>query len=449
MSLKRFAPRLHKSSLVPFCILLGVTLLCLLADLEPVRVADIDSQSNLSPYHSSKSDDLAKLLAEDAQSKIDEEIPADKVVTHRVRKGDTIARIWARFGLTSEVARFAEEALTRIGAGSSTLRSGEDIELRLTDSGQILEFNRKLLKGESVTLTSSDDGSYNAELTKPDIITKERKVSGTIHTCLASAALDADIPYSVIDELVDVLDDRIEFNRDLQPGDTFTVIYDEQTTPEGLVLGRGPIKAAAIHNNGKMLAAIRHTSRDGKATYFNETGKLQGEYFLRYPMAFTRVSSVFSDNRLHPILKIRRPHNGVDFSAPVGTPVRTVASGTVVAAGYDSAQGNYLRIKHDSRFTTAYLHLSRIMPGIRRGARVERGETIAAVGMTGLTSGPHLHFALYDNNRYTDPMKAKLPQISPGGERIPAALLASMLKTLKTEHEKTVVAASSSPRRRS
>jgi murein DD-endopeptidase MepM/ murein hydrolase activator NlpD len=213
------------------------------------------------------------------------------------------------------------------------------------------------------------------------------------------------------------------------------VHYEEKVSQDGAVRIPGAIQAASITSDGKMFVAIRHVGKDGKARYYNEKGEPLGSFFLRYPLQFTRISSTFSTARFHPVLKIRRPHNGVDFAAPIGTPVRSVADGVIAVAAYRGGSGKMVQIKHGSRWQTAYLHLSKIASHLRPGVRVSRGEVIGNVGTTGLSTGPHLHFSLYDNGRYVDPMNAKLPKM-PAQEPIPTSYLEATLKMLKRSIER-------------
>jgi murein DD-endopeptidase MepM/ murein hydrolase activator NlpD len=244
--------------------------------------------------------------------------------------------------------------------------------------------------------------------------------------------------------MVDLFSDRIAFERDIQFGDTFTVVYTARRTMDGEELSPGPVKAASIFNRGKMIAVIRHTGADGKTAYFNEEGKPIGNNFLRFPLQFTRISSVFSKSRFHPILRVRRPHNGVDFAAPLGTPVRSVADGTVVIASVRGGAGRMVEIRHNDRYSTAYLHLSRIAGGVSPGMRVRRGQVIGAVGMTGYATAPHLHFSFYDRGVYVDPLKIHLPTMQASTTPIPVAVLTATLQMLRDQRATIMLASSGS-----
>lgn len=369
------------------------------------------------------------------QNSIEEEPAAIKAVRYTVISGDTLSRIWVKNGGTVTGAILAEEALKKIGLTSRELRSGEQIEFTLSPEGDIVTMQKRMKEGRSLILRGNSQEGYSAEIAQATVIERERKVSSSIFSSFSRAAREENVPTELIDDLVDLFSGRIEFRKDLQPGDTFTMIFDERIDLAGNVLSVGPLKAASIHNGGKLLAALRHESSQGKAKYFDERGQLLGDYFLRYPVKFTRISSVFSTARFHPILKVHRPHNGVDFAAPTGTAVRSVADGTIEKAGWSGGGGITVQIRHNDRYSSAYMHLSKVAGRLRPGMRVARGDVIGSVGMTGLATAPHLHFSLYDHGKYVDPLKVSLPMSPSKDEIIPQTVLAAFMHTLEREHE--------------
>jgi murein DD-endopeptidase MepM/ murein hydrolase activator NlpD len=265
------------------------------------------------------------------------------------------------------------------------------------------------------------------------IVRSERRIAGVINSSLVDAARGVELPYDLVDDFVDLFSNRVEFRRDLQPGDTFSVIYDDQQTDDGERIGGATIKAASLRLSGKLYAVVRDEAPDGTVRYFDENGEMPGKFFLRYPVQYTRISSVFSNARFHPVLNVSRPHNGVDFSAPTGTPVRTVGEGLVTFSGFTKSTGYIVRIQHDSRYSTEYMHLSEIEARVKKGSKVRRGELIGAVGSTGLSTGPHLHFGMFDAGRYIDPLKAKV-MLQPDEVKPPKAVLV-MLEHIKKSHE--------------
>lgn len=367
-------------------------------------------------------------------------------VKHKVKRGDTFSHVWSAHGSSTVLGMKAEKACREAKLGECGLRCGEELEISFGADGGIERLSKQLSDGSTLILSSSEfnESGYNVDLLRAVLRESERTATGTISSSFAEAALQVGMPYSVVDDLVDLFSDRIDFRKDLQPGDAFSVIYNEKNINDGEIIQAGDVHAASLTINGKMRSVIRHVGKDGKPRYFDENGKILGDYFLRYPVAFTRISSVFSTSRFHPVLKKSRPHNGVDFAAPAGTPVRTVADGVVVKAGYNSGAGNMVKIKHDNKYTTEYFHLSKIAGGIRCGSRVARGEVIGNVGSTGLSTAPHLHFGFYENDRYIDPLKIDLPELVNDKERIPQGYLTATLQTLKRQLETIKLAAKSS-----
>jgi len=375
---------------------------------------------------------------------VDSDVFNPDVLVHTVKPGETLSSIWGKYGGNSSGGVAAAAAFKNAGLSVRSLRAGDDLELHVDNSGEIVGFKKNLGEGKLLFLEGSAEEGYVHTVVIPELTEVERRAAGTITSSFVAAALEAGVSYSVIDELVDLFSGRIDFNRNLHPGDSFSVIYTENTLPDGEVASSGSIVGASLKTRGKLLAAILHQDEEGKDRWYDEAGELIGNYFLRYPLNFTRISSVFSKSRFHPVTRVQRPHNGTDFAAPTGTPVRSVADGVVIISGMRGGSGNMVRIKHNERYTTEYLHLSRINPGIRNGARVSRGQVIGAVGMTGLATGPHLHFGMFENGRYVDPMKVDLPKLTTDSEKIPVAYLEATLRSLSEQHEIVTMALKSS-----
>ena len=355
-------------------------------------------------------------------------------IEYTVKSGDTLSSIWTKNGGSYAGAISAAKAFKEAGVSLNTLRPGETVEVK-ESNGKIQRFAKKLPGAKTLILTAKPDGAYEVNLDEPKITITKKKVSGVILNSFAESAHRVSVPAELIDDFADLFGGRVEFSRNVQPGDVFTVVYSERVTESGERLSSGPIHAASLENRGTMLAAVKHVDSKGDTRFYDENGEPLGNFFLRYPLRFTRISSQFSHSRFHPVLKVRRPHNGVDFAAPIGTPVRSVADGVIKSAGWNGGSGRMVKIKHSNRWSTAYLHLNSISKGMRPGARVKRGQVIGTVGKTGLATGPHLHFSMYDNGRYVDPMKTKLPKMPLDKEVIPAKFLRATLTMLEKEHE--------------
>jgi murein DD-endopeptidase MepM/ murein hydrolase activator NlpD len=237
--------------------------------------------------------------------------------------------------------------------------------------------------------------------------------SGTIETSLWDAMLNNGLHTSLDGELSDIFAWTVDFFG-LQKGDRFKVIYEESFIDDKS-LGVARIFGAQFTWAGKTITAVPFI-QEGKESFFDEEGNSLRKAFLKAPLKFSRISSRFSSSRMHPILRIRRPHYGVDYAAPIGTPVMAVGDGRVISATIENGSGRMVKISHNSVYSTAYLHLSRFGEGIHAGASVKQGDIIGFVGSSGLSTGPHLDFRFYQNGYPVDPLKVEAPSVDPVSE---------------------------------
>jgi murein DD-endopeptidase MepM/ murein hydrolase activator NlpD len=241
-------------------------------------------------------------------------------------------------------------------------------------------------------------------------------ISAHIDSSLYDALMSAGEGPQLAQQIVDIFQWDIDFFA-LQRGDEFSLVVHKRFSGVD-PMGYGPVLAARFTHNGQKYEAFRQEMPDGRAGYYSQKGMPLRKQFLRAPLKFTRITSKFSKSRWHPILHCFRPHHGVDYGAPVGTPVMTTADGVVTEVGRKRGDGNYVRIHHTMRIDTYYLHLSRFAKGIRRGAKVTQGQVIGYVGSTGLATGPHLDYRVSDHGTWLDPLKLK--SITP--DPLPVAL---------------------------
>ncbi len=234
--------------------------------------------------------------------------------------------------------------------------------------------------------------------------------SGIIETSLYNSILEAGGPRMLVNELADVYAWEIDFFG-LQKGDAFKVIY-ERFEVNGESAGMGKISGSWFRHMGNPFYGVQYDQGEGKE-YFDEEGKSLRKTFSKAPLRFSRISSRFSYSRMHPVLKIRRPHTGIDYAAPTGTPVVSVGDGIVTLAAYKGGGGNSVKVKHNGNYTTAYLHLSRYGKGIKKGVAVKQGQVIGYVGSTGLSTGPHLDFRFWKNGKPVDPLSIDPPSANP------------------------------------
>jgi murein DD-endopeptidase MepM/ murein hydrolase activator NlpD len=258
--------------------------------------------------------------------------------------------------------------------------------------------------------------------------------SGTIRSSLFAASDEARIPDSIAVQIAEIFAVDIDMHRELRRGDTFSVVYEALSAdgePITWSQGTGRVLAAEFVNGGKTHQAVWYRDANGRGAYFDFSGQSKKRAFLASPMEFSRVTSGFA-MRFHPILQTQRAHLGVDYAAPTGTPVRTVGDGLVEFAGWQNGYGNVVQIRHTNDRSTVYAHLSRI--DVRKGQRIEQGQRIGAVGTTGWSTGPHLHFEFRVNGQHQDPLRiAKASEavaIAPAAKIEFAAVARSLQVTL-------------------
>jgi murein DD-endopeptidase MepM/ murein hydrolase activator NlpD len=330
-----------------------------------------------------------------------------------VQRGDTLGGILAARGVGGKEAR----AWITAAAGIHDLRQlrpRRGITLRFERASHALEALRYEIDDRSLlVLERQGDGRIRAERAALPYFTEVKGIAGRIEHGLREDATDAGVPPRIVSQMADIFGWDLDLGSDLRSGDEFRILYEniwetgERRPESGVVLG------AQIVTRGKLFTAIFFEDAEGRGGYYRPSGDAVSREFLRYPLEFTEITSEFSLLRRHPILHVKRPHLGVDFAAPRGTPVRAIAAGTVRDSGWEGGLGRCVRIDHVGALESSYGHLARIAPGIAAGMTVSRGQVIGYVGATGLATGPHLHFGLSRDGSYLDPLAhMALPQAS-------------------------------------
>ena len=289
------------------------------------------------------------------------------------------------------------------------LNPGNEI-LVTHETGQVQSLDREIDDFRALRIVRTSD-SFSAALIERPVETRAAGAHGIIERSLFAAAQDAGMADPVIMKMAEIFQWDIDFLKDVRAGDEFTVIYEELWR-EGEKLKNGEILAAEFINRGTPYRAARHTDANGVVDYYTPEGRSVRKAFIRAPVDFTRISSTFDLARRHPLLNSIRAHRGVDYAAPSGTPVRAAGDGTVSFRGARNGFGNTIMVEHGGKITTLYAHLSRFAD-IRVGSRVQQGQTIAYVGMTGLATGPHLHYEYQVNGVHRDPQTATLASSEP------------------------------------
>jgi murein DD-endopeptidase MepM/ murein hydrolase activator NlpD len=326
-----------------------------------------------------------------------------------VARNDTFDRIFRRLKLNlADLASL--RGLPHVRTALDSLRPGESLHF-MHREGQLVGLERRL--NESQTLKVSRDGdTLRADVLQNALDLRPRTIRGAIDSSLFESVEAAGAHDQTAVSLADIFGWDIDFVLDVRPGDTFVVTYSE-IWRDGSYVKDGPIEAAEFVNQGHSYRAVRYTDPDGATHYYTPDGKSLHKAFLRAPVAFTRVSSRFNSARYHPILNLIRAHKGVDYAAPIGTPVRAAGDGRIRFAGVKGGYGNVVEIEHSSSVVTVYGHLSRFAHGTHAGAHVTQGSVIAYVGMTGLATGPHLHYEYRVNGDFKNPQTVILPGAAP------------------------------------
>jgi len=326
-----------------------------------------------------------------------------------VSRNDTMDRLFRRFELNlADLASLRD--LPELRSQVDKLRPGE--LLRFTHrGGELVGLERKLSDSETLKVTRDPDGFSSNVLENPLEI-HTRTATAMIDSSLFQAAADAQLAERLAFDLAEIFQYDIDFVLDIQPGDRFTVVYEE-IFQDGVPLRTGNILAAKFVNDGREYRAVRYTDATGHGEYFSPDGRSLRKAFIRAPVQFSRISSRFNPSRRHPVLNRIRAHRGVDYAAPVGTPVRAAGEGRVRFVGKQGGYGNVVELEHGSGVVTVYGHLSRFASKLRRGQHVELGLVIAYVGMTGLATGPHLHYEYRVRGVHKNPQTVPLPDAAP------------------------------------
>lgn len=345
-------------------------------------------------------------------------VPIDGYTLERntVRSGQTMGNILSSYGRSALDIDMLDKAsdsifpLRKIRAGydytafiSKDSLSGGRLDYIAYERGAV-DYVLFSMVGDSITVTTG---------AKPTKELRNRRTA-VIHSSLWGAIMRENLPYSLAAELEEAYQWSVDFFG-IQEGDSFTVIYDERFVEDTISVGIGQIWGAKFTHSDKDYYAIPF-NQNGKIEYWDEVGASLKKQMLKAPLKYTRISSTFSNARLHPIYKVYRPHHGVDYAAPSGTPVHSVADGVVTFKGWGGGGGNTLKIQHPNNIMTGYLHLSRFASGINQGTRVSQGDLIGYVGSTGASTGPHLDYRVWKNGTAINPLSVPQEPTEPISE---------------------------------
>ncbi len=346
--------------------------------------------------------------------------PEYETLTLTISRGDTLDKLFRSHDL--DLGHLAQIArLDEAGQRFRKIKPGDIFEIT-HDEGQLVRMY-SVLNLTSALQVDREETGFSASIVERPIEIRKRMAHGIIDSSLFESGLEAGLSDKLIMNIAGIFAWDVDFVLDIRGGDHYYVQWEE-VWQDGEFVTDGEIVVAEFNNDGRQYQAIRFVDDNGRSDYYTPEGNSVRKAFLRSPVDF-RVSSSFNPNRLHPVLKTRRPHRGVDYAAPSGTPIKAAGDGKVIFRGVKSGYGNVVILQHGGNITTLYAHMSRFASSARTGSRVRQGQTIGYVGATGMVTGAHLHYEYRLNGVHRNPRTVKLPQAQPIDEKYREQFLAA------------------------
>jgi murein DD-endopeptidase MepM/ murein hydrolase activator NlpD len=337
-------------------------------------------------------------------------------IVHQVRSGESLPQLLSRFDLLPSDRQSWLRALNRTG-GAQSLPAGKELHFyffppatadRKQAPAQLRALELDYNDSATLTWEKSGKGILFQKREKPFDV-ELKSVSGSIENSLFEDGANAGVPAKLLSQLADIFTWDVDLEKEIRKGDSYTILYEERSRKGQEAKATLRILAAELINAGQKLTAIYFEKQKGQGNYYNLEGRSLARSFLRFPLEFTNITSHLAHSRFHPILKVNLPHNGVDFAAERGTPVRAVGDGIISQIGWNGNYGKAIDVQHDTTFMSRYAHLDRFAEGIRSGTPVTKGQIIGYVGSTGRSTGPHLHFELHKDQQVIDPLSVDFP----------------------------------------
>ncbi len=389
-------------------ILFAVSVLITIALVDPFEKSEQASTGNIS----SAETDSVRLSAQEPE---DEGVLAAAVsyeLEDKVKNGDTFETILLRNGIKRDYL-FPLLDAARDSHNLNRVVIGRQLKFAFVDS-LLTRVVYEIDNDRTLSVTREDSVNWQAAVKETQYIENVRELSGTIESSLYQTVMDSYSNPELALKLSEIYAWQIDFHNDIRKGDTFRLIFREKIHPEKQTSKVDDVLAALFVNDGTEIYGYRFMNADSTVDYFEPDGKSLRRKFLRSPFNYMpRISSRYNPRRFHPILKRYRPHLGVDYAAPRGTPVLSLGDGKVIKRGWNGGFGNYILIRHNGMFSTGYGHLSGYARGLKVGGRVRQGEVIGYVGSTGLSTGPHLDFRFFKDGKPVNPLKVDIPAGEP------------------------------------
>ncbi|ALZ77189.1 peptidase M23 [Rheinheimera sp. F8] len=427
-------PTPHRVLIATLATILSVTLLL------PSEKAEASKDNEKNSLEVGKRYSLAvpvvtESLPQTTESTIPTEDNSLEWISVEVKKGDILGSVFKRAKIDAQTMQAVLDA-GKEAKNLTRLFPGAQLEFGLNAQGQLQELRYNLSNLKTLRVTRSDDGQFVAKQLQKEIEVRTEVVAGIISGSFWGSAMNAGLSEAQIIDLANVFGYDIDFALDIRSGDSFSVMFERQYA-EGQFIGNGAIVAAQFQNQGQLYQAVRHT--DGN--FYKPDGGSMRQAFLRAPVNFRYVSSNFNPRRLHPVLGKIKAHNGVDYVAPMGTPIMAAGDGKVIESSMKGANGNYVVIQHSNGIVTKYLHLSK--RDVKRGEKVKQGDIVGRLGATGRVTGAHLHYEFMVGGVHRNPRTVKLPQAEPlqGVARVEFTKNAKQQIAQLKAHERVVLAA--------
>ena len=342
-------------------------------------------------------------LAEGTKGRFSNKAPP---ITVSVKKGDTLMAILSGAGASKEQAAQLISHIRKV-YDLRNLPIGRIIYITMSDK-QLIKVSFSPSFDFEIVANLQENKSFKAEKKKIKLAIEDRIFRGVITQSLYQTALDLKLPRNMLIELIRIFSFDVDFQREIQRGDRFSLLFNVYRDEQNKVVHNGTVKWASMNLSGKKLEYAAYENKSGFKDYYDRNGKSVKKTLMRTPIDGARLSSRYGKRR-HPILGYSKMHKGVDFAAPKGVPIMAAGDGIIEYIGRNGAYGKYIRIRHNSVYKTAYAHLSRFRKGLRKRHRVKQGSTIGYVGSTGRSTGPHLHYEVIKHGRQTNPMSVRLP----------------------------------------
>lgn len=378
----------------------------------PEKIAN----SPLSLLEESKTAITVKLAPKSVENKALPQTPAPRAElkalwnTHKIASGESLSRIFKDQSLSASLLHKIVNS-SKQAKQLAKIRPGQMLKFLFDDENQLEQLVLVKSPVESLHIRANDNG-FTTELISKNIEKRTSTAAGTIQSSLFVDGVKAGLTDSQMIELAALFGWDIDFALEIRAGDQFRVLFEEQYL-EGKKYRNGPILAAEFVNRGKVYQAVRFDDGNDNINYYDAQGRNKRRAFIRTPIKFARVSSRFNPRRMHPVLKKRRPHKGVDYAAPIGTPIKATGAGKVTFRGWKGGYGRVVIVQHGSKYQTLYAHMSKFSSKAKAGRKVKQGQIVGYVGKSGRVTGAHLHYEFRVNGVHRNPLTVKLPKSLP------------------------------------